>query len=48
MALTELAVKKAKPLEKQQKLSDGGGLYLLIHPNGGKYWQMAVKCMVSS
>lgn len=43
MALTELAVKKAKPLEKQQKISDGGGLYLLIHPNGGKYWQMAYR-----
>lgn len=43
MALTELAVKKAKPLEKQQKVSDGGGLYLLIHPNGGKYWQMAYR-----
>ena len=43
MALTEMAVKKAKPLEKQQKISDGGGLYLLIHPNGGKYWQMAYR-----
>ena len=43
MALTELAVKKAKPTAKQQKLSDGGGLYLLIHPNGGKYWQMAYR-----
>src|SRR3989338_4332519 len=40
MALTELEVKKTKPTDKQQKLSDGGGLYLLIHPNGGKYWRM--------
>jgi len=43
MALTELEVKKAKPTDKQQKLTDGGGLYLLIHPNGGKYWQMAYR-----
>ena len=40
MALTELKVKKTKPTDKQQKLSDGSGLYLLIHPNGGKYWRM--------
>jgi hypothetical protein len=43
MALTELEVKKAKATDKQQKLSDGSGLYLLIHPNGGKYWQMAYR-----
>ena len=43
MALTELEVKKTKATVKQQKLSDGGGLYLLIHTNGGKYWQMAYR-----
>jgi len=43
MALTELEVRKTKPTDKQQKLTDGGGLYLLIHPNGGKYWQMAYR-----
>lgn len=43
MALTELEVRKSKPTEKQQKLTDGGGLYLLVHPNGGKYWQMAYR-----
>jgi len=37
--LTESAVKKAKPAEKQFKLSDGGGLYLLVHTNGSKYWR---------
>jgi len=40
MALTELTVKKAKPADKQQKLSDGRGMYLLVHPNGSKYWRM--------
>ena len=43
MALTELEVKKAKSTEKQYKLSDGGGLFLLVHPNGGKYWRLAYR-----
>ena len=37
--LTESAVKKAKQTAKQFKLSDGGGLYLLVHSNGSKYWR---------
>ena len=37
--LTESAVKEAKPTTKQFKLSDGGGLYLLVHSNGSKYWR---------
>jgi integrase len=43
MALTELEVKKSKATDKQQKLSDSKGLYLLIHTNGGKYWQLAYR-----
>jgi len=39
MKLTDLAIKKAKPKDKPYKLSDGDGLYLLIHPNGGRYWR---------
>jgi len=38
--LTELAIKKAKPTDKLGRMSDGGGMYLLIHTNGGKYWRM--------
>ena len=37
--LTESAVKKVEPKTKQFKLSDGGGLYLLVHSNGSKYWR---------
>ena len=37
--LTESAIKDAKPGAKQFKLSDGGGLYLLVHSNGSKYWR---------
>lgn len=38
MALTDLAVRNAKTAEKQQKLFDGGGLFLLVMPTGGKRW----------
>lgn len=40
MALTAIEIKGAKTTDKPQKLSDGGGLYLLLHPNGAKYWRM--------
>jgi integrase len=43
MALTDLEVKKSKATDKQQKLTDGGGLFLLVHPNGGKYWRLAYR-----
>lgn len=37
--LTDLQVKSAKPREKDYKLSDGGGLYLLVTVTGGKLWR---------
>jgi hypothetical protein len=40
MALTELEIKKAKPETKAYKLIDGGGLFLLVHTNGGRYWRL--------
>jgi len=43
MKLTELAIKKAKPDAKPRKMADGKGMYLLVHPNGGKYWQLAYR-----
>ena len=43
--LTELAVRKAKPSSKPKKLSDGGGLFLLLHPSGSKYWRMKYRFM---
>tara|TARA_B110000503_G_C7173241_1_gene425520 strand:+ start:62 stop:757 length:696 start_codon:yes stop_codon:yes gene_type:complete len=39
MNLTATAVKQTKPKEKQYKLFDGRGLFLLVHQNGGKYWR---------
>ncbi|UVF21371.1 tyrosine-type recombinase/integrase [Microvirga terrae] len=37
--LTDVALRKAKPAEKDYRLSDGGGLALLIRPNGARLWQ---------
>jgi hypothetical protein len=40
MALTSMQVKSAKEIDKPQKLSDGSSLYLLVQPNGAKYWRL--------
>ncbi|MEW8102018.1 MAG: integrase arm-type DNA-binding domain-containing protein [Candidatus Thiodiazotropha endolucinida] len=40
MPLTDSAIRNAKPRDKQYKLTDGGGLYLLITPKGGKWWRL--------
>lgn len=40
MLLTDVIIKNLKPTDKRYKRSDDKGLYLLIHPSGGKYWQM--------
>ncbi|MAG00892.1 MAG: integrase [Acidiferrobacteraceae bacterium] len=40
MPLTAIQVKNAKPKEKQYKLTDGEGMYLLVLPAGGKYWRL--------
>lgn len=39
MTLTDAAIRRAKLGDKPIKLSDEKGLYLLIHPNGGKWWR---------
>ena len=40
MSLTDVNVRNAKPGEKQIKLSDSDGMYLLVTPNGGKCWRL--------
>lgn len=40
MALTDTAVRAAKPKERDYKLADGGGLYLLVTAGGGKLWRL--------
>lgn len=36
MALTDTAVRQAKPKDKGYTLADGDGLALFVHPRGGK------------
>jgi integrase len=43
MALTEMAIRSAKPGAKIVKLSDGGGLQLWITPDGAKRWRLAYR-----
>ena len=38
-ALKDTQVKKAKPRDKQYKLTDGKGLFIIIRPNGSKWWR---------
>lgn len=38
--LTDVAIRKAKPEDTPYKMADGGGMYLYVHNNGGKYWRM--------
>lgn len=39
MPLTDLAIRRAKPAAKPQKLSDAGGLYLYVTVAGAKSWR---------
>jgi integrase len=39
MALSDTQIRNAKPTDKEWKLTDGRGLYLLIKPNGSKLWR---------
>lgn len=40
MALTDTAIRKAKPAAKPYKVADSLGLYLLVNPGGGKLWRV--------
>lgn len=40
MPLTEVRIRAAKPSEKPYKIFDGGGLYLLVTPEGGRWWRL--------
>jgi integrase len=43
MALTDMAIRTAKPGARIVKLSDGGGLQLWITPDGAKRWRLAYR-----
>lgn len=40
MKLNARQVDTAKPKDKPYKLSDGGGLFLLVNTNGSRYWRL--------
>ncbi|MDY0270176.1 tyrosine-type recombinase/integrase [Trichloromonas sp.] len=41
--LSDMQVKRLKPREKDYKVSDGGGLFLLVKSTGGKLWRLAYR-----
>lgn len=43
MPLTETQIRHAKPSAKPVKLADGGGLHLLVTPQGSKLWRLAYR-----
>ncbi len=40
IALTELKIRNTKPGDREQRLYDGGGLYLSIAPSGARWWRL--------
>ena len=40
MALSDTAIRNAKPSMKPVRLFDGGGLYVEVAPGGGKWWRL--------
>jgi integrase len=43
MPLTDTAARNAKAARNPRKLSDGGGLFLLVQPNRSKLWRLAYR-----
>ena len=43
MALSDIAIRNAKTKEKPYKLSDSGGLFILITSSGGKLWRYSYR-----
>ena len=43
MPITDIVCRTSKPREKPYKLSDSGGLYLLVERNGSKLWRHAFR-----
>jgi integrase len=43
MALTDTKCRNARGHKKRQKLSDGGGLHLLVNSDDARYWRLAYR-----
>lgn len=40
VALTDLRIRNTKPSKTEQRLYDGGGLYLSVMPSGARWWRL--------
>lgn len=47
MLLTDLKVRTAKAQNKAYTLSDSGGLFLLVTPQGSKYWRFKIQAFLA-
>ena len=45
MALTDAKIRATKPTDKAYKLTDGAGMFLLVHPNGSRYWRLRYRIL---
>lgn len=45
MALSDTRIKKAKSKEKQYKIADEKNMYVLVKPNGGKYFRLRYRLL---
>lgn len=43
MPLTDTAIRNAKPQSKPLKISDGGGLFVIVNPSGSKWWRYSYR-----
>ena len=41
--LTDAQIRQAKPRDRDYKLSDYEGLFLLVRPNGAKLWRLGYR-----
>lgn len=41
--LSETRIRRLKPWSRARKISDGGGLCLLVVPTGGRYWRYSYR-----
>ena len=43
MPLSDLTIRSIRPCSEPVKKSDGGGLFILVQPNGSKLWRLAYR-----
>ena len=43
MYLTDAKLRSLRPRSRPYKVADGGGLFILVKPNGSKLWRYAYR-----